>query len=174
MISLSETDSFIQDKARHSGFAMPLPRMFEMCLFSFLHLCKAFAAIYRTVFSRLKRYSCFLAASCTSSGEHFPFRLISRCILLCITAALATLRHGSAGFRSGAEQHQLQRDEGCDARHPCGAVGHKKILLVLFMVMGVMSTSAQYRVDRLVTAGRSALYYEDFVHDGEQRASEGY
>lgn len=26
-----------------------------------------------------------------------------------------------------------------------------------------MSTSAQYRVDRLVTAGRSALYYEDFV-----------
>lgn len=39
----------------------------------------------------------------------------------------------------------------------------KKILLVLFMVMGTMSTSAQYRVDRLVTAGRSALYYEDFV-----------
>lgn len=39
----------------------------------------------------------------------------------------------------------------------------KKILLVLFMVMGAMSTSAQYRVDRLVTAGRSALYYEDFV-----------
>ncbi|EKC62577.1 tetratricopeptide repeat (TPR) family protein [human gut metagenome] len=31
------------------------------------------------------------------------------------------------------------------------------------MVMGAMSTSAQYRVDRLVTAGRSALYYEDFV-----------
>ena len=26
-----------------------------------------------------------------------------------------------------------------------------------------MSASAQYRVDRLVTAGRSALYYEDFV-----------
>ena len=26
-----------------------------------------------------------------------------------------------------------------------------------------MSTSARYRVDRLVTAGRSALYYEDFV-----------
>ena len=78
---------------------MPLPRMFEMCLFSFLHLCKAFAAIYRTVFSRLKRYSCFLAASCTSSGEHFPFRLISRCILLCITAALATLRLiGEASF----------------------------------------------------------------------------
>ena len=26
-----------------------------------------------------------------------------------------------------------------------------------------MTAKAQYRVDRLITAGRSALYYEDYV-----------
>ena len=39
----------------------------------------------------------------------------------------------------------------------------KKILLTLFCVLTTLAVSAQYRVDRLITAGRSALYYEDFV-----------
>ena len=39
----------------------------------------------------------------------------------------------------------------------------KKVLVTFMLVLAGLSASAQYRVDRLITAGRSALYYEDFV-----------
>ena len=39
----------------------------------------------------------------------------------------------------------------------------KKFIFTFVLVLAALSASAQYRVDRLVTAGRSALFYEDFV-----------
>ena len=39
----------------------------------------------------------------------------------------------------------------------------KKFIFTFVLVLATLSASAQYRVDRLVTAGRSALFYEDFV-----------
>jgi hypothetical protein len=39
----------------------------------------------------------------------------------------------------------------------------KKFIFTFVLVLAALSVSAQYRVDRLVTAGRSALFYEDFV-----------
>ena len=39
----------------------------------------------------------------------------------------------------------------------------KKFIFTFVLVLTAWSASAQYRVDRLITAGRSALYYEDFV-----------
>ncbi len=39
----------------------------------------------------------------------------------------------------------------------------KKIFFLFVWMLSFLPASAQYRVDRLVTAGRSALYYEDFV-----------
>ena len=39
----------------------------------------------------------------------------------------------------------------------------KKFIFTFVLMLTALSASAQYRVDRLVTAGRSALYYEDFV-----------
>ena len=41
----------------------------------------------------------------------------------------------------------------------------KKFIFTFVLVLATLSASAQYRVDRLVTAGRSALFYEDFVTD---------
>lgn len=39
----------------------------------------------------------------------------------------------------------------------------KKVCVFLMMFFGVLSVHAQFRVDRLISAGRSALYYEDYV-----------
>ncbi len=39
----------------------------------------------------------------------------------------------------------------------------KKMLAVALLALSVAPVAAQYRVDRLITAGRSALYYEDYV-----------
>ena len=39
----------------------------------------------------------------------------------------------------------------------------KKVCAFFIMFMGVLSLHAQFRVDRLISAGRSALYYEDYV-----------
>lgn len=39
----------------------------------------------------------------------------------------------------------------------------RRLLTGLVFMLFVGTASAQYRVDRLITAGRSALYYEDYV-----------
>ncbi|WP_306306336.1 tetratricopeptide repeat protein [Segatella albensis] len=39
----------------------------------------------------------------------------------------------------------------------------KRVFIILMAVISIMTAKAQYRVDRLITAGRSALYYEDYV-----------
>ena len=39
----------------------------------------------------------------------------------------------------------------------------KKVCVFLLMFWCVLSVHAQFRVDRLLSAGRSALYYEDYV-----------
>ena len=39
----------------------------------------------------------------------------------------------------------------------------RRLLTGLVFMFFVGTASAQYRVDRLITAGRSALYYEDYV-----------
>ena len=54
-----------------------------------LHLCKALAAIYRTILSGSERNSCDLAAGSTSSLKHFS--LASCAVLSCIAASLAAL-----------------------------------------------------------------------------------
>ena len=38
-----------------------------------------------------------------------------------------------------------------------------KLLLSLLMLLASLSASAQFRTDRLINVGRSALYYEDYV-----------
>ena len=59
-------------------------------LFLFLfHLCKAFAAINRSVRLRLKGNLCFLAAGCTYGGEVLAGTAVS--VLSGITAGLAAL-----------------------------------------------------------------------------------
>lgn len=55
----------------------------------FSHLCKALAAVYRSVFTRLEWNLSFLAARSTDSCEHFTLWL--RCILSCVTACLTSL-----------------------------------------------------------------------------------
>ena len=55
----------------------------------FSHLCKALAAVYRSVFTRLEWNLSFLAARSTDSCEHFTLWL--RCILARIAAGLASL-----------------------------------------------------------------------------------
>ena len=39
----------------------------------------------------------------------------------------------------------------------------KRFLAIAFLALSIAPVAAQYRVDRLITAGRSALYYEDYV-----------
>ena len=39
----------------------------------------------------------------------------------------------------------------------------KRTFFLLITVFSLLPATAQYRVDRLITAGRSALYYEDYV-----------
>ena len=39
----------------------------------------------------------------------------------------------------------------------------KRTFFLLITVFFLLPATAQYRVDRLITAGRSALYYEDYV-----------
>ena len=59
-----------------------------LCLL-LLHLCKAFAAINRTVVTGLERHSCFAAAGRAGRREHFSFP--SRSVLSCIAASFASL-----------------------------------------------------------------------------------
>ena len=54
-----------------------------------MHLCIAFAAIYRTVRLGLKGNSCFSAAGSTNSSEILA--RTARCVLASIAAGLATL-----------------------------------------------------------------------------------
>lgn len=58
-----------------------------LCLFP--HLCKALAAINRTVFARPERHFGFLAAACAYGCEHLAFRLCS--VLASIAAGLTSL-----------------------------------------------------------------------------------
>ena len=60
----------------------------NLCLFP--HLCKALAAIYRTVFTRPERHFSFFSAACAYGCEHLAFRL--RSVLASIAAGLASLR----------------------------------------------------------------------------------
>ena len=53
-----------------------------------LHLCEAFAAVYRSVIAWLERNLSNSAAVSASCFKHF---LCSACILLCVTASLAAL-----------------------------------------------------------------------------------
>ena len=39
----------------------------------------------------------------------------------------------------------------------------KRLFAFALLALSMVPAAAQYRVDRLITAGRSALYYEDYV-----------
>ena len=55
-----------------------------------LHLCKAIAAVYGTIFSGSERNLSNTAAGSAGSLEHFSFALCA--VLSCVTAGLASLR----------------------------------------------------------------------------------
>lgn len=69
-------------------------RLFRSALktwFILSSVCKAIAAIYRTIITRFKRNFASFATSCTSGFEHFSVAAISSGIFTSITAGFASL-----------------------------------------------------------------------------------
>ena len=63
--------------------------MSKLKLLSSLHLCKAIAAVNRTIVSGLERHLCLAAAGSAGSGEELTGSASG--VLASVTAALATL-----------------------------------------------------------------------------------
>ena len=63
--------------------------MSKLKLLSSLHLCKAIAAVNRTIISGLERHLCLAAAGSAGSGEELTGS--ASIVLACVTASLAAL-----------------------------------------------------------------------------------